>query len=110
MKMSVQALGFHFHLKSAGYHYAYDVITGVLDDALLEKKDHQHVKDRLLDIMKDKGRAFDECLKWNKDTAGLLRLDMGIVEDEKRRLFVAGFVAGMEDYLKSLVPYLSKKI
>ena len=29
--MNEQALNFRFYLKLAGYHYAYDVITGVLD-------------------------------------------------------------------------------
>lgn len=98
-----------FFVKLAGYHYAYDVITCVLDDALLEKKDHRYVKNRLLDIMKDKDESFDRSIKSSKDFAGFLKLSLGISEDEKRQLFTSGFGAGMEDYLKSLVPYLSKK-
>ena len=104
--MDAQAFN-QFSLRAMGYLYSKEMVVAVLDDAILEGKEHTFVKNRLLDMLGEKDKSFDECLNSNLDTR-LLELDLGMSDDEKRRRFVSGFEDGIKDYLRTLTAYLSK--
>lgn len=92
-------------IKSLGYTYGQDIIANVLDDTILENRSHNHVKNRILNILANSEEAFDKSSKNYQDT-NIFEIHMDMSTREKREQFAKGFEASLTDYLKTLQLYL----
>lgn len=95
-------------LRTLGYIYSKDIIAHVLDDAILQKQDHNAVQDRLINVMATNVKTIENAEK-TYGSPSITSIEMNMSPEEKEEICRKGFEAGITDYLKTLNIYLQHK-